>query len=139
VLAGRQLSEVADDAWFDATLHGPDHVREMTTVGRTMFDGHPAYQVKVVLLSGNEETEYFDADTGLQIGSEASRATAQGVVATTNVLRDYRKFGDLLQAATFVQRALGFEQVVTIATCEYNTVSDATFDPPPDVRALVGR
>jgi hypothetical protein len=60
-------------------------------------------------------------------------------VPTVNVTRNYRKFGALMQATTFVQRALGLEQVVTITSCEYDTVTDATFDPPADVRALVGR
>ncbi len=46
----------------------------------------------------------------------------QGVVQSVSILRDYRKFGQLLQATTLVQRALGFEQVVTVTSCEYNVV-----------------
>jgi hypothetical protein len=56
-----------------------------------------------------------------------------------NILRDYRKFGALLHAATFVQRALGFEQIVTVTSCEYNTVPSIAFEPPADVRALRAR
>jgi hypothetical protein len=139
LLTGRQLSEAADDAWFDGTLHGAEHVREMTTVGRETFDGRPAYKLKVVFRSGNDQIEYFDVETGLQIGSEASRTTPQGVIPTVNVYRNYKRFGPVLQATTFVQRALGFEQVVTISSCEYDTVPTTAFEPPAQVKALLNR
>jgi len=137
VFAGKQLSEAADDAWFDGTLHEPDHVKSMTTIARTEFDKRPSYQVKVVLQSGNEQTEYFDVETGFQIGEEADRATAQGKIPTTNIMRDFKKFGAVMQPTTLVQRALGLEQVVTLASCEFNTVPDSAFELPASVKALV--
>jgi hypothetical protein len=137
LLTGRSLTEAADDAWFDSPLHAPDHVRELTTRDRTEFDGHDAYKVDVVLASGTEQTEYFDTSTGLELGSEATRATPQGNVPTVNILRDYRKFGALLQPTTIVQRALGFEQVMTVTSCEYNTVPDSAFDLPAAIKALI--
>ena len=136
LLSGRQLVEAADDAWFDGPLRAPGHVRELTTLARTDFDGKSAYKVRVVYRSGSEQIEYFDVQTGLQIGAESSRAMPQGVVQSTSILRDYRKFGQLLQASTMLQRALGFEQVVTITSCEYNVVPSAAFDPPAEVGAL---
>lgn len=139
LLAGRQLTEAADDAWFDGPLHAPGHVRELTTIGRTDFDGKPAYKVRVVFNSGSEQIEYFDTNTGLQIGSEAARAMPQGVVQSVSILRDYRRFGPLLHASTLVQRALGFEQVVTIRSCEYNVVPTSAFTPPAEVQALRSR
>lgn len=139
LLTGRQLAEAADDAWFDATLHEAGHVREMSTLGRELFDDKPAFKVRVILASGSQQFEYFDVATGLQLGSEAVRATPQGAVQTVNILREYKRLGSLLQATVFVQRALGFEQVVTITSCEYNVVPGDAFDPPPAVRALVGR
>jgi hypothetical protein len=139
ILSGRQLSEAADEALFDGPLHPPGHVRELQTLERTDFDGRPAYKVRVVFASGNEQIEYYDASTGLQIGTEASRATPQGVVQTVNVLRNYRRFGALMHASTFIQRALGFEQVVTLLSCEYNTVPNTAFEPPAEVRALRAR
>lgn len=139
LLIGRQLSETADEAWFDGTLHLPEHVRELTTIGLETFDNRQAYRVRVVFRSGNEQFEFFDAVTGLQIGTEAVRATPQGNVPTVNILRDYKRFGPVLQATTVVQRALGFEQVVTITSCEYGTVSTDAFDLPVEVKALISR
>lgn len=137
VLAGRQLVEAAEDAWFDGPLHEPARIQQLTTIEQTTFDGRQAYKVRVLFRSGVEQMEYFDVETGLQIGSESSRATPQGVVPTTNVLRDYRKFGNLLQATTFIQRAMGFEQVVTLTSCDYDRVEPASFGLPPAVAALL--
>jgi hypothetical protein len=139
VFSGRQLAETADDAWFDGPLHASDRVREMTTVARTEFDGRPAFKVRVVFVSGNEQMEFFDTSTGFQIGSESARATPQGVVQTVNILRDYKSFGPLKHASTFVQRALGFDQVITLTSCEYNTVADSAFELPAEIKALQGR
>jgi hypothetical protein len=139
LLTGQQLSEAADEAWFDGTLHLPQHVREVTTLSLDMFDNRQAYRVRVVFTSGNEQIEYFDAETGLQIGTESVRATPQGNVPTVNILRDYKQFGPVLQATSFVQRALGFEQIVTITSCEYDTVASDAFAVPAEVKALLGR
>jgi hypothetical protein len=139
LLSGRQLSEAADEAAFDAGLHLPEHIREATTVARETFDSRPAVKVRVVFRSGNEQMEFFDTETGLLIGTQATRMTAQGEVPTVNMFRDYKRFGAVLQATTFVQRALGFEQVVTITTCEFDVVPDAAFDVPAQIRALRGR
>ena len=87
--------------------------------------------------SGREQVEYFDVETGFQLGSEASRATPQGIVPTVNIMRNYQPFGNLLQATTFVQRAMGFEQVVTITSCEYDEVPPEVFVLPPSVSALL--
>ncbi len=137
LLGGRQLTELAEEAWFDAVLHGPRHIREMETLEETVFDGRRAWKLRVVFPSGREQLEYFDLATGLQIGAESTRTTPQGMIPTVSILRDYEPFGSLLQATTFVQRALGFEQVVRITTCEYNTVDPASFDLPAEIAALV--
>ena len=63
----------------------------------------------------------------------------QGVVQSVSILRDYRKFGQLLHASTLVQRALGFEQIVTVTSCEYNVVPSVAFEPPAEVKALRSR
>jgi hypothetical protein len=149
LMSGRQLTETAEEALFDAPLRAPNRVKQLTTSARTDFDGRPAYQVRVVFSSGTrqpdgsfihtEQTDYFDVETGFQIGSESTRVMPQGAVPTVSVLRDYKKFGPLMHPTTFIQRALGAEQLITITSCEYDVVPDSAFDPPPDVKALIAR
>lgn len=137
LVTGRALIERADESWFDAPLHGPDYVREMTVVGREEFDKRPAYKIKVVLASGTEQSEYFDVETALQIGLEATRETPFGSAPTTTIYRDYRKYGALMLPATQVQRILGIEQVVTFTSYEFDVVPASTFDLPPVIKALI--
>jgi hypothetical protein len=137
LVTGRRLTELADDAWFDGTLHAPDHVKSMTTVAKTEFDKRPAYQVKIVYTSGNDLVEYFDIETGLVIGTEATRETPMGVLPSTSILRDYRKFGPLLEATAMSQRTMGIEQLLHMTSFEYDTVPPSTFDLPPAIKALI--
>lgn len=139
LMTGQQLAETAEEAWFDVILHGPGHVKEMETVEETVFDGRRAWKVRVVFPSRRQQVEYFEVATGLLIGAEATRTTPQGMIPTVNVLRDYKRFGNLLQASTFVQRALGFEQIVSVSSCEYNTVDPRLFDMPAEVGALAAQ
>jgi hypothetical protein len=137
LLTGRKLRELADDAWFDATLHAPGYVRDITTVAREEFDGRQAYKVRVVLTSGSEQFEYFDVATGLQIGVEASRETVLGVVNSVSVMRDYKTFGALAFPTTIVQRTIGIEQVLHITSVAYDGVPAGVFELPPQIKALL--
>lgn len=137
LLKGRALTEIAEDAWFDAALHAPDRVKEMTTLAKTEWDNRPAYQVKVVFASGAEQTEYYDAETGFEIGSESERETPMGVLPMKMILRDYKKFGGLMQPTVEVQSTMGISQMFKIASYEYNTVPANAFDPPPQIKALI--
>jgi hypothetical protein len=134
---GRQLSELGNDAWFDSVFHAPDRVREMKTVSRETFSQRPAFKVHVAFVGGTEQFEYYDAETGLQIGLEGSRETPMGVLPTSTVLRDYKKFGSLLQPTTLVQRAMGIEQTFHITSCEYDVVPANAFELPAQVKALI--
>jgi hypothetical protein len=137
VMVGRALADRADEAWFDAPLHAPDFVKSVTMVGREAFDQRPAYRIKVVLVSGGEQEELFDAETGLQIGLEARRETPFGSAPTTTIHRDYQKHGAILLPTTQVERILGIEQVVTFTSYEFNTVPGHAFDLPAAVKALI--
>jgi hypothetical protein len=143
LLNGKELSEAADDAFFDGALYGADFVTEATTISLETFppkpatDGQPAYKVKLVLKSGNERFEYFDPKTGLQVGSESTRMTPQGPLPVISMLRDYRKFGAVTMPAGLVQRLMGIEQVVTVNNYEYDTVPADAFELPAVIKALI--
>ncbi|HET9272023.1 MAG TPA: hypothetical protein VFO31_27785 [Vicinamibacterales bacterium] len=137
VLAGRELTEMADDSAFDAILYGPEFVKEFTPVAREEFGRTPAIKVKVTLQSGTEQFEYFDAATGLLLGFEGTRATPMGNVPTTEILLNYKPFGKVKLPTTIRQRALGFETEINIAAVEFDTVPADAFDLPPVIKALI--
>jgi hypothetical protein len=137
LITGRRLTEMADDAWFDSTLHETSHVKSMTTVAKTTFDNRLAYQVKVVYMSGSDVTEYFDVETGLMLGTEASRETVMGVLPSVSFMRDYKKFGAITQSTTMALRVMGFEQVLRLTSFEFDSVPETAFDLPPQIKALI--
>jgi hypothetical protein len=137
LLQGRELDETRDDAYFDGTLYGADYVKSMTVVGQEDFDSRKAYKAQIVLASGREQTEYFDAESGLQIGSESRRATEIGVVPTISILRGFKRFGDVVQPTELIQRAFGIEQVIRISNVTFNDVPASAFEPPAEIKALI--
>jgi len=137
LVTGRGLNERADEAWFDAPLHGSDHVKEMTVVGKETVDGRQVYRLKVVSLRETEQFELFEVESGLQAGIEASRDTPFGIVPTSTFYRDYQRFGLLMFPSKVVQRVLGQEQTFVFTTYEFNSVPPATFELPAPIKALL--
>ena len=137
LLTGKELTELRDDADFDGLLHLPGRVAQMTTMARAEFDGRPALKVKVVFTSGNEQMEFFDVETGFQIGTETQRDNVLGTTAVTEIMRDYKKFGRLFQPTTLIERSMGIDQVTHITSFEYDVVPATAFDPPPAIKALI--
>jgi hypothetical protein len=137
LLKDRERDEARADADFDGPLHLPQHVTALSTAGRVEFDGHQAFKVNVVLSTGVEQDEYFDAQSGLEIGWEARRATPLGIVPMTAFLRDYKKFGPIMQPTTLVQKALFIEQILHVTSVEYDVVPPNEFELPPAIKALV--
>jgi len=137
VFAGKQLLETQDDAWFDGPLHGTDHVKDVQVVGNETFDKRPAVKVKIVFASGNEQFEYFDTETGLQIGYDARRETSMGTLPMTGYLRNYQKFRGVMFPMSMVQKGLGIEQIIEFTQVTFDDVAPETFELPPAIKALI--
>lgn len=137
LVTGRALAERTDAAWFDGVLYEPDHIAELTLVGREDFDKRPVYRVRSVSKRGTETFHLFDVDSGLRIGTEARRDMPIGIVPATTFYREYRRYGLLLYPSTVVQRALGQEQIFRFTNYRFDTVPGNAFDLPAPIRALI--
>jgi hypothetical protein len=137
LVTDRQLSERADEAWFDAELHQKDYIREMSVVGREVLDKRDVYRLKVVTLRGNEQFELYDAQSGLQVATEASRDTPLGIVPAVTFMKEYQKYGSILVPTRVVQRVLGQEHLFAFSSYEFNSVPATAFDLPPAIKALL--
>jgi hypothetical protein len=137
VLTGKQLDQLRRDAEFDAALHNPAGFTALEVVDRVEFEGRPAFKLRALRTNGDEDFEFYDVDTGLLVGSIVTRESPLGTMKATNVMSDYRAFGGLQIATRQVQRVMGTEQVVTIATVEFGGVDPSMFAPPASIRALM--
>jgi hypothetical protein len=137
LLEGKALEQTKADADFDSSLHSDTKFKLLETIERTTFEGRPAYKVRAVRQSGDEDFEFFDVENGLMIGAMVTRETPMGPVKATHVTTDYKDFGGLKVATKITQRLMGTEQVITISAVEFNTVDHNAFAPPPQIQALI--
>jgi len=135
-----QAKELADrkfDADYYGDLHDDSRYSSMRTVEKTTFEGKACYKVSLMRAGGGEDIEFYDVATGLKAGGLTSRTTPMGEVASTSVMGEYKKFGDLLQPTYISQTSMGAKQEVTISTVDYDKVTPSVFEPPASIKALI--
>ncbi len=134
---GKQLEERAFDAEFYDELKTAERYTSITTLEKMMFEDRPVYKVRLVKKTGGEDVEFYDVETGLKAGGQATRESPMGPMQGTTVYSDYRKFGVLRQPSTMKMTTLNVQMVMTIAALEYDNVDPAIFSPPPQIKALI--
>lgn len=137
VLEGKMLAQLKEQARFDAVLHAEGDLKSAKVEGITPFEGKDAYKVKVVRKSGQEAVEYYDVKSGLLVGSSEIQETPLGSIAATGMVSDYKKFGDVLFATRLTQKMGPLAQVMSFDSVEFNTVDDAVFELPEQIKALI--
>jgi hypothetical protein len=137
LLEGKQLDEKRFDSDYYSELRADSRYASITTLERVDFEGRPCYKVRLVRKNGGEDIEFYDVATGLKAGSITTRETQMGTVTGRTVESDYRKFGNLLQPTKVVSHIGGLEQVVTIASIEYDSVQPSVFELPAGIKALL--
>jgi hypothetical protein len=134
---GTELEQKRFDADFYSDLHDEARYTSMKTVEKTVFEGRPAYKLSLVKKIGGEDVEYFDAETGLKIGTTGSREGPMGSMNITVSQTDYKKFGDVMVPTTIKQSVSGVSNVITITSMEFDNVPPTTFDVPERIKALI--
>jgi hypothetical protein len=134
---GKQLEERRFDSEYYGELKAAERYESMTTLEKTTWEGRPVYKLRLVRKGGGEDTEFYDAETGLKAGSVNTRETPMGTITATTIETDYKKFGNLLIPTTIKQSGMGIEQVMTISAVEFDTVEAKVFDPPAQIKALI--
>lgn len=137
VLDGQARDHARMEADFYSDLHEESQFQTMETVARADFEGTPAYTLRLVRSSGEEDIEFFAVDTGLLIGSIVSRQSPMGPMQATSVYSDYKDFGGVLIATRMRQKVMGVEQIIVITRVEYDTLDGSVFALPPSIKALV--
>ncbi len=151
---GKELDQTKLDAEFYGELRDPKRYKSMKTVEKTFFpaangasaasdakpaapEGRPCYKISLVRIDGNEDFEFYDVETGLLAGRINTRESPMGTVTTTSIETSYKKFGNLLQPTSVVQKMMGVEQKLTLSTIEYDSVEPTVFDLPAPIKALI--
>lgn len=135
---GPELEERKFDSDFDGGLRDDSRYEYMKTIEKTTFEGRPVYKIALKRKGGtNEDIEFYDLETGLKAGGQATRNSPMGAVSVTTSQSDYKKFGDVMQPSVLKQKVMGIEQIMTFSSIEYDVVDDAAFQMPAPVKALI--
>jgi len=138
LVQGKEYEQKKFDADYYAELRTVERYKSMKTLEKTTWEGRSSYKVSLIRHDGSEEIEYFDVETGFKTGKVVTREMMMmGAVPMTTVAGDYRKFGDVLHAATMKQIAMGAQIIMTITSVEYDKVDPAVFELPTAIKALV--
>jgi hypothetical protein len=137
LLQGKQLEQRKLDSDFYSELQPDGRYESMTVVEKTTFEGRPCYKIRLVRRGGEEDFQFYDAESGLKAGSITTRETPMGTVTGTTVETDYKKFGKLLQPTKLTQSVMGVQQVMAITTIDYDKVDPSVFDPPAAIKAMM--
>lgn len=136
-LNAEDLKEVQDSADFQGPLF--DYKAKGNTVellGKSDLEGTPAYKLKLTKKNGDVTTIYLDADSYLELRTEAS-ATVQGQqrdVSTT--FGDYKKVEGLTLPFSIETKITGIGgQTITVAKYEINPELPASRFEMPKVAA----
>jgi zinc protease len=147
LLQGKELEQRKFDADYYGDLKADDKYESMTTVekancpggesAQSAAQGRACYKVRLVRKGGGEDFEFYDVETGLKAGGIATRDTPMGAFTQTTIESDYRQFGGIMQPTTIRSTIMGLQQVITIASVEFDKVDPVVFEPPAPIKALL--
>ena len=137
VMEGLMLRQTRQEADLMAALHPERFIKSAETVKRAQFEGHDAYQVRVVTQWDEEYFEYYDVESGLLVGTERTQASPMGNIDATVVLADYREVDGMRMPTRSVQKMMGMQQIVTIDEIQTVELQDDVFTPPQEIQALL--
>lgn len=137
LLEGAAYSQMQMDADFYGELHDAKYYTKIETASREEFEGIPAYKVRLIRPSGEEDFEYFAVDSGLLVGNSVTRMSPMGPMPATTVFGEYKDVGGVRLATRVVQKVMGVEQIMTLTTIEHDTLDASAFALPASIKALV--
>lgn len=138
LIDGDQAREANDDAMFDSGLRPPELVASMTTVERTTLAGRDCFKVRVEWRSGRETFDCYSPETGLLVGTMSKQTSPMGEIDAIMLYDDYQDFGGIRLATRMTVQMLGNEQVITLREVTFDAVPDSAFEPPAEIKALIG-
>ncbi|MFT5684370.1 MAG: hypothetical protein ACI8RZ_005311 [Myxococcota bacterium] len=137
LLEGSEAVKEARRADFYATLNYATHYPQRAVIGSGEFAGVAVWEVSAQTVLGEQETLYFDVETGLLRGSSALRQTAGGTMSTTTTFSEHRLIEGILLPVVMVQDFAGVEVVITLDKVHYDVETMPSLTPPPVVMELI--
>ncbi len=134
---GAELAQTRRDADFYGDLTYATRYATMETVGRVQWGAYKTYKVQVVTTDGQEETHYFDQDTGLKVGSERLTETDMGAMPVRVTCDQHKEFSGITLATRCTESTGPIEGVILFESLQFDAPDFALPALPPAIQALV--
>ena len=137
VLPEEEAVTVKREADVAARLDFKSDYPTIEYVGETTFDGKAAHEIRTLDTEGNEATEYYSTESYHLLGSVRSVPSPMGAIDTTTYLRDYKKYGELTQPTTIVQKIGPTQIEIKINSVSYDKFDEEIFELPAAIKTIV--
>ena len=133
-MSAEDLKDMEEQSDLDGSLvdsKAKGHTVEL--MGKEKVEGSDAFKLKVTLKNGDVRYVYIDADSYLELKTDAKRMIRGTEVETESVSSDYKEVGGLILPHTIIQGAKGQpqKQTITIEKVELDVpIDDARFKMP---------
>lgn len=131
------LKAINEQADFDGPLVDyKEKGNKIELIGKEPLEGTDAYQLKVTLKNGELRTIYLDADSFLEIKTEAKRTIRGSEVETETSVGDYKEVNGLMIPHSYEAGAKGSpqKQKITIEKVELNPALEDSLFKMPEVK-----
>jgi len=147
LMKGSELQQMKDQASWTSILKEAERFESLRTVARTTFEGQDCWEIELVKKPAEgmdpaktkkvrTSTEYYNIESGFQVGTVVMAASPVGEVKQTTVMSDYKDFGGVLFSTKSTVRGPGGEFVITINTVTFDKLEAAAFALPPAIAKL---
>jgi outer membrane lipoprotein-sorting protein len=139
IVEGEEKQQLIRESTINSEINWRDNYTKVENLGTEQVDGKKTYKVKMTSKNGNEETRYYDADSGLLLKSEMTVKNAQGEFPIVATPSDWREVDGIKMPFKSTQSltSVGLEQILQLEKIENNTdIPDDKFELPADVKEL---
>lgn len=134
---GAELAQTRRDSDYYSDLNYASRYPTMETLGRVQWGPFRAYKVHVVAQDGQEESVYFDQETGLKVGGERLNETEMGPMPVRMVLEDFREFAGLKIPTRITESTGPMEGIIIVNEVVLDSPDFAMPPLPADIQALL--
>ena len=139
VLSGEEKDQMLREATMNQEVNWREQYPKVENVGKEDINGKPAYKIQMTSKKGNEETRFYDVESGLLVRSQMTVKNAQGEFPIVATPSDWREVDGVKMPFKSTQelKSMGLEQVIAMDKVETNTdIPDAKFELPEDVKSI---
>jgi hypothetical protein len=129
--AGDELADARRSATFNPELKMKTLYPKMTVRGRETVGTRTAIVIDAMPAEGSPSAFFFDAENGLLIRNDTSRASPEGPVQIQAFLEDYRLVDGINMPHTVRQVTPQFTMIIRVLEVKHNvTLDDKMFKKP---------